>query len=192
MLLYMGIKHILVCDSKGILSTTRDLDHSKRALVEEIAEKGAVDGTQEGSLADAMQGADLFVGVSAPGIVSAEMVQSMNSGAIVFALANPTPEIMPDLARQSGAEVIGTGRSDFPNQINNVLVFPGIFKGALTAGAPRITFDMMLAAAEGLCSTIPVSKLSPEYIIPSPFLPGIADRVAEYVKGAVLESERRQ
>jgi malate dehydrogenase (oxaloacetate-decarboxylating) len=184
MLLYIGIKHIVVCDSKGILSTKRDLEPSKRALLEEIAAKGVADGSHEGSLADALQHADLFIGVSAPGIVSAEMVQSMNPGAIVFALSNPTPEIMPDLAKQAGAAVVGTGRSDFPNQINNVLVFPGIFKGALMAGASRITREMMFAAAEGLCSVIPESELTPDHIIPSPFIPGIADRVAEYVQHA--------
>jgi len=137
-----------------------------------------------GTLADAMKGADVFIGVSGPNIVTTEMVASMNSNAIVFALANPVPEIMPDLAKAGGARVVGSGRSDYPNQVNNVLVFPGIFKGALKA-RKQISEPMKLAAAKAIASMIAPGDLREDSILPKPFHPGVADQVAR----AVLESE---
>ena len=135
-----------------------------------------------GSLADALKGADIFVGVSAPGIVTKEMAQEMNKDAIMFAMANPVPEIMPDLAKEAGVRVIGTGRSDFPNQVNNVLVFPGIFKGALEGGAKQITEEMKLAAATAIAGLVPDDELSDENILPAAFDPRVADVVSAAVK----------
>lgn len=135
-----------------------------------------------GSLADALKGADVFVGVSAPGIVSKEMASAMNKDAIMFAMANPVPEIMPDLAKEAGIRVIGTGRSDFPNQVNNVLVFPGIFRGALECGATQITEEMKLAAANALASLVPDEELSDVNILPAAFDPRCADAVSAAVK----------
>ena len=143
-----------------------------------------------GSLADALKGADVFVGVSAPGIVSKEMAQEMNKDAIMFAMANPVPEIMPDLAREAGIRVIGTGRSDFPNQVNNVLVFPGIFRGALECGATKITEEMKLAAANALASLVPENELSDVNILPAAFDPRCADAVAEEVKKCYQEENK--
>lgn len=140
---------------------------------------------ETGSLADAFQGTDIFIGVSAPGIVTKEMVASMNRNAILFAMANPVPEIMPDLAKAAGARVVGTGRSDFPNQINNVVAFPGIFKGALEGGAVRITEEMKLAAAEAIASLVPADELNEDHIMPQPFDPRVADLVAEAVKSHI-------
>jgi len=135
----------------------------------------------KGDLKDALKGADLFIGVSAPGIVTKEMVASMNKDAIIFAMANPVPEIMPDLAKEAGARIVGTGRSDFPNQVNNVLVFPGIFKGALAARATQITEEMKLAAAHAIAGMIPKEALNEENILPKPFDEGVADKVAQAV-----------
>lgn len=140
---------------------------------------------KEGSLADAFAGADIFVGVSAPGIVSEEMVASMNQDAILFAMANPVPEIMPDLAKKAGARVIGTGRSDFPNQVNNVVAFPGIFKGALEGRASQITEEMKLAAAIAIASLVPESELNEDNIMPEAFNPQIADVVSAAVKAHI-------
>ena len=137
---------------------------------------------RKGSLAEVMEGADLFIGVSGPGIVTQEMVRSMSPQAMVFALSNPVPEIMPELALAAGAKVVATGRSDFPNQINNLLVFPGIFKGALAARASRITEEMMIAAAYAIAGRVSPDELSRECIIPSTFDMGVADVVAEAVK----------
>ena len=137
---------------------------------------------QKGSLADAMKGADIFIGVSAPGIVSEEMVASMNTDAIVFAMANPVPEIMPDLAKKAGAKVVGTGRSDFPNQVNNVVVFPGIFKGALEGGATAITEEMKLAAADAIAGLVSPEELNENNILPEAFDPRVADVVSRAVK----------
>lgn len=134
-----------------------------------------------GTLADALKGADVFVGVSAPGIVTKEMAQGMNKDAIMFAMANPVPEIMPDLAKEAGARVIGTGRSDFPNQVNNVLVFPGIFKGALEAHARQITDEMKLAAANALADLVPDNELSDVNILPEAFDPRVRDAIAKAV-----------
>lgn len=135
-----------------------------------------------GSLADALVGADIFVGVSAPNIVSAEMVSSMNRDAIIFAMANPTPEIMPDVAKAAGAKVVGTGRSDFPNQVNNVIAFPGIFKGALEGRATQITEEMKLAAANALANLVDSEQLSEDFILPEAFDPRVAQVVSQAVK----------
>ena len=140
---------------------------------------------ETGTLADALKGADIFVGVSAPNMVTAEMVATMNKDAIIFALANPVPEIMPDVAKAAGAKVVGTGRSDFPNQINNVVAFPGIFKGALEGRAPQITEEMKLAAALALASLVPEDKLSADNIMPEAFDPQVADVVAQAVKSHI-------
>ena len=138
-----------------------------------------------GTLADALKGADIFVGVSAPGIVTPEMVSSMNHDSILFAMANPVPEIMPDLAKAAGARVVGTGRSDFPNQVNNVVAFPGIFRGALEGRATQITEEMKLAAAVAIAGLVPDSELSDDNIMPEAFDPRVADIVAEAVKSHI-------
>lgn len=140
-----------------------------------------------GLLADAMKGADIFVGVSAPGIVTQEMVASMNKDSILFAMANPVPEIMPDLARAAGAKVVGTGRSDFPNQVNNVVAFPGIFKGALEGRASQITEEMKLAAAHAIAGLVPDNELSDVNIMPEAFRPEVAEVVANAVKSNILK-----
>jgi malate dehydrogenase (oxaloacetate-decarboxylating) len=136
-------------------------------------------------LADALKGADIFVGVSAPGIVTPEMVASMNSDAILFAMANPVPEIMPDLAKQAGARIVGTGRSDFPNQVNNVVAFPGIFKGALEGRATQITEEMKLAAANAIAALVPEEELNDENILPEAFDPRVAETVSQAVKALI-------
>ena len=143
---------------------------------------------ESGTLADAMRGADIVIGVSAPGVISPEMVASMAEDAIVFAMANPVPEIFPDKARAAGARVVGTGRSDFPNQVNNVIAFPGIFKGALQARAERITEPMKLAAARALASLVSDEELCEEFIMPDPFDPRVADVVAQAVCTCALEA----
>lgn len=180
MLMNLGIKDIVACDSKGILSTDReDLNEAKHRLAE-ITNKDGLQGT----LADAAKGRDLFIGVSAAKVLTQDMVRSMNDDPIIFAMANPEPEILPDLAKEAGAAVIGTGRSDYPNQINNVLIFPGLFKGALAARAKRITEEMKTAAAFALAGIIADEELSADYIIPSAFYPGVADIVADAVAKA--------
>lgn len=180
MLMNLGIKDIVACDSKGILSIDRsDLNDAKRRLAE-ITNKEALKGT----LADAVKGRDLFIGVSAAKVLTQDMVRSMNDEPIIFAMANPEPEILPDLAKEAGAAVIGTGRSDYPNQINNVLIFPGLFKGALAARAKRITEEMKTAAAFALAGIIKDEEMTSDYIIPSAFYPGAADIVAAAVEKA--------
>ena len=140
---------------------------------------------ETGTLADALKGADIFIGVSAPNIVSPEMVSSMNKDAILFAMANPVPEIMPDVAKQAGAKVVGTGRSDFPNQVNNVIAFPGIFKGALEGRAPQITEEMKLAAALAIAGLVSDEELNEDNILPEAFNPKVAEVVAEAVKSHI-------
>ena len=140
---------------------------------------------KKGTLKDALEGADVFVGVSAPNLVTPEMVKSMNKDAIIFAMANPVPEIMPDVAKAAGARVVGTGRSDFPNQVNNVIAFPGIFKGALEGRAKQITEKMKLAAATAIANLIPDDELSDENILPEAFHPTVAEVVAEAVKSNI-------
>ncbi|MDD2355739.1 MAG: NADP-dependent malic enzyme [Lachnospiraceae bacterium] len=179
LLLSYGFKTLTLCDSKGIISSKSErLNWIKKEMLEvtNLEDKS-------GSLADALVGADIFIGVSAPGVVTKQMVGTMNRDAIIFAMANPVPEIYPDEAKAGGACVIGTGRSDFPNQVNNVLVFPGIFKGALEGHARQITEDMKLAAAKALASLVPDDKLDEDFILPEPF----DKRCAEAVSKAVEE-----
>lgn len=179
LLLHYGFKDITMCDKTGILSksTKEDLNFMQKEMLEVTNLSG-----KTGTLSDALKGADIFVGVSAPNIVTPEMVRSMAEDSILFAMANPVPEIMPDVAKEAGARVIGTGRSDFPNQVNNVVAFPGIFKGALEAHAKEITEEMKLAAAEAIASLVPESELSDVNILPEPFDPRVADIVAKAVK----------
>ena len=178
LLLTYGFPHITMCDRAGILKKGMDgLNWMQEKMVEVTNLEGA-----SGSLADAMKGADIFVGVSAPGIVTKEMAASMNKDAILFAMANPVPEIMPDLAKEAGAKIIGTGRSDFPNQVNNVVVFPGIFKGALEGRATAITEEMKLAAAAAIAGLVDESILDENHILPEAFDPRVADVVSRAVK----------
>ena len=181
LLLTYGFPYIVMCDKVGIVSKdTEGLNWMQQKMTEVTNPKN-----ETGSLADAMKGADIFVGVSAPGIVTEEMVASMNKDAILFAMANPVPEIMPDLAKKAGARVVGTGRSDFPNQVNNVVAFPGIFKGALEGRATQITEEMKLAAANAIASLVPGDDLSDDNIMPEAFMPQVADAVAEAVKSHI-------
>lgn len=181
LLLTYGFPNIIMCDKSGILSKdTKDLNWMQEKMMEVTNLQG-----ENGTLADAMKGADIFVGVSAPGIVTAEMVASMNKDAILFAMANPVPEIMPDIAKAAGAKVVGTGRSDFPNQVNNVVAFPGIFKGALEGRAAQITEEMKLAAALAIASLVPDGELSEDNIMPEAFDPKVAEVVAEAVKSHI-------
>lgn len=181
LLLTYGFPYIVMCDKVGIVSRdTEGLNWMQQKMTEVTNPKN-----ETGSLDDAMKGADIFVGVSAPGIVTEEMVASMNKDAILFAMANPVPEIMPDLAKKAGARVVGTGRSDFPNQVNNVVAFPGIFKGALEGRATQITEEMKLAAANAIASLVPEDELSDDNIMPEAFMPQVADAVAEAVKSHI-------
>ncbi len=181
LLLSYGFPDVTICDSRGIVDKDRtDLNWIKQEMVKVTNPKD-----RKGSLADAMVGADIFVGVSAPGVVTKEMVSSMNRDAILFALSNPIPEIMPDLAKEAGARVVATGRSDFPNQVNNVVAFPGIFRGALEGRATKITEEMKLAAAEAIASLVPEEKLCDEFIMPEPFDPNVKLVVAEAVKAHI-------
>ena len=183
LLLTYGFPHITMCDKVGIVSKkTEGLNWMQQKMTEVTNLE-----QQTGTLADAMKGADIFVGVSAPGIVSAEMVASMNKDAILFAMANPVPEIMPDVAKAAGARVVGTGRSDFPNQVNNVVAFPGIFKGALEGRATQITEEMKLAAANAIASLVPDDELSDENIMPEAFNPKVAEVVATAVKEHIVK-----
>ncbi len=183
-LMNMGVKDITMCDSKGIICKG---DPRLNAVKQEMAEITNLS-HKTGTLADAMVGADLFLGISAPGVVTQDMIKTMAKDPIIFAMANPTPEIMPDLAKEAGAAVVGTGRSDFPNQINNVLAFPGIFRGALDCRASDINEEMKVAASYALASIIEDEKLSPDYILPHAFDPRVGKAVAEAVKKAAIES----
>ena len=180
LLTHMGFGNVILCDRKGAIYEGRDGLNPYKQRVAKITNKDH----EAGSLADVLVGADAFLGVSKPGLVTPQMVSTMRDG-IVFAMANPTPEIMPDEAKAGGAKVVATGRSDFPNQINNVLVFPGIFKGALAARAPQITEEMEIAAAEAIASLVPEDKLSPDFIIPSALDKTVADVVAKAVADRV-------
>lgn len=183
LLLKLGLKNLVMCDKFGaICKGDETLSPTHKSLAEKTNPNG-----EKGTLADVMRGADVFIGVSAPNIVTKEMVASMNKGAIVFPMANPTPEIMPDLAKQAGAMIVGTGRSDFPNQINNVLAFPGIFRGALDVRAGAITENMKIAAAYAIASLVSDSELSAEYIIPHAFDKRIKDAVANAVADAAVK-----
>ena len=178
LLLRYVFQNVTMCDISGILGKdSEDLNWAQKEMVAVTNLSNA-----KGTLADALKGADIFIGVSAPGIVTKEMVASMNKDAIIFAMANPVPEIMPDLAKEAGARIVGTGRSDFPNQVNNVEVFPGIFKGALEGRASQITEEMKLAAATAIASLIPDDELSDTRILPEPFDPRLAETVAKAVK----------
>ena len=181
LLLTYGFPYIIMCDKVGIVSkSTEGLNWMQQKMTEVTNPKN-----ETGTLADALKGADIFVGVSAPNIVTPEMVASMNHDSILFAMANPVPEIMPDVAKAAGARVVGTGRSDFPNQVNNVVAFPGIFKGALEGRATQITEEMKLAAAHALAGLVPDDELSDINILPEAFLPEVAEVVAEAVKSNI-------
>ncbi len=181
LLLTYGFPDIIMCDKTGIVSKkTEGLNWMQQKMTEVTNLQNMT-----GTLADAMRGADIFVGVSAPNIVSEEMVASMNTDAILFAMANPVPEIMPDVAKKAGARVVGTGRSDFPNQVNNVVAFPGIFKGALEGRATQITEEMKLAAALAIAGLVPEEALSEDNIMPEAFNPRVAEVVAEAVKSHI-------
>ncbi len=181
LLLTYGFPHITMCDRRGIIGKDYpDLNYMQRKMAEVTNLEQA-----SGTLADALCGADIFVGVSAPGIVTAEMVSSMNKDAILFAMANPMPEIMPDTAKAAGARIVGTGRSDFPNQVNNVIAFPGIFKGALEGHATQITEEMKLAAAESLAALVSDEELNEDFIMPEAFDPRVAEVVSAAVKDRI-------
>ena len=181
LLLTYGFPNIIMCDKVGIVSKdTEGLNWMQKKMTE-ITNLN----NETGSLADALKGADIFIGVSAPNIVTPEMVASMNHDSILFAMANPVPEIMPDVAKAAGARVVGTGRSDFPNQVNNVVAFPGIFKGALEGRATQITEEMKLAAAEAIAGLVPADKLSDDNIMPEAFDPQVAEVVANAVKSHI-------
>ena len=183
LLLSYGFSNVTMCDREGIIG--KDYPNLNWMQKEMTAVTNLSD--QHGTLADAMKGADVFVGVSAPGIVTPEMVASMNHDAILFAMANPVPEIMPDAAKAAGARVVGTGRSDFPNQVNNVVAFPGIFKGALEGRASRITEDMKLAAAEAIAGLVSDEQLSEDFIMPEAFDPRVAETVSEAVRSHIVK-----
>ena len=181
LLLKYGFGSVTLCDSRGIVSADRtDLNDTKKEMLKITNPEN-----RSGKLADAVVGTDIFVGVSAPGVLTQDMIKTMNADPIIFAMANPTPEIMPDEAKAAGARIVGTGRSDFPNQINNVVAFPGIFRGALEARAPQITEEMKLAAAEAIAAAVPADKLCEDYIMPEAFDTKVRDSVAEAVKRLV-------
>ena len=181
LLLTYGFPNIVMCDKVGIVSrSTEGLNWMQQKMAEVTNLSN-----ETGTLADALKGADIFVGVSAPNIVTPEMVASMNRDAILFAMANPVPEIMPDAAKAAGARVVGTGRSDFPNQVNNVIAFPGIFKGALEGRASQITEEMKLAAAEAIADLVPENELNENNILPEAFNPKVAELVAQAVKSHI-------
>lgn len=181
LLLTYGFPNIIMCDKVGIVSKdTEGLNWMQKKMTDVTNLNN-----ETGSLADALKGADIFIGVSAPNIVTPEMVASMNRDSILFAMANPVPEIMPDVAKAAGARIVGTGRSDFPNQVNNVVAFPGIFKGALEGRATQITEEMKLAAAEAIAGLVPADKLSDDNIMPEAFDPQVAEVVADAVKSHI-------
>ncbi len=185
LMISMGAKDVVMCDRTGIIYKGRT--EGMNSAKEEIA-SFTNKLNKKGTLKEAMVGADVFVGVSSPGVVTEEMVKSMNKGAIVMPMANPTPEIMPDLAKKAGAAVVGTGRSDFPNQINNVLAFPGIFRGALDCRATDINEEMKIAAATAIASLVSDEELNAEYVIPAPFDKRVAPTVAKAVKEAAIKT----
>ena len=184
LLIALGLKNVILCDRKGAIWKGREGLNAEKAEMAEITNAAC----EKGSLAEVLKGADVFIGVSAPGCVTEEMVASMNRDAILFPMANHVPEIMPDLAKKAGAAVVGTGRSDFPNQINNVLAFPGIFRGALDVRASDINDAMKIAAAHAIAAFVTEDKLSPDYIIPSALDKSVAKAVAEAVAKAARES----
>lgn len=181
LMLKYGFKDITVCDSKGILDIDNPRNNEAKIEICKITNPQG----KKGSLADAMVGADIFIGVSGPGVLTKDMVKTMNKDAIVFAMANPVPEIMPDEAKEAGARIVGTGRSDFPNQINNVVAFPGIFRGALEGRAERITEDMRIAAATAIAGLVTDEELNEDFIMPEAFNPKVAETVAAAVKACI-------
>ncbi|MEZ3494329.1 MAG: NADP-dependent malic enzyme [Lachnospiraceae bacterium] len=183
LLLTYGFTNVILCDKVGIVSASTEGLNWMQEKMAKITNPNH----ETGSLADALKNADIFVGVSAPNIVTPEMVQSMAPDSILFAMANPTPEIMPDVAKAAGARIVGTGRSDFPNQINNVVAFPGIFKGALEGRATQITEEMKLAAANAIAGLVPDNELSDDNIMPEAFNPKVAKLVAEAVKSHIVK-----
>ncbi|MDE7415644.1 MAG: NADP-dependent malic enzyme [Lachnospiraceae bacterium] len=183
LLLTYGFTNVIMCDKVGIVSTSTEGLNWMQEKMAKITNPN----NETGTLADALKGADIFVGVSAPNIVTPEMVQSMASDSILFAMANPTPEIMPDVAKAAGARIVGTGRSDFPNQVNNVVAFPGIFKGALEGRAAQITEEMKLAAANAIAGLVPDDELNEDNIMPEAFNPKVAELVAEAVKSHIVK-----
>ena len=183
LLLSAGIADAILCDSKGAIYEGREGLNEVKVEMSKVTNHNKL----SGSLGDVIKGADVFVGVSAPGVLTPEMVKSMAKDAIIFACANPTPEIDPALAKEAGAAVIGTGRSDYPNQVNNVLAFPGIFRGALDVRASKINEEMKIAAANAIASLVSAEELSADYVIPSPFDPRVAPAVAQYVAKAAIE-----
>ena len=184
-LMLLGVGNIILCDLHGILAPGTEGMNPAQEQMAQVTNRDR----RTGTLADAMVGADVFIGVSKPNMVTPAMIQSMNEKPVVFAMANPVPEIMPDEALAAGAYIVGTGRSDFPNQINNVLAFPGIFKGALRARARDITDEMQVGAAYGIAGIIPDEKLRTDYILPDPFNPAVAENVAKAVENAVKRGE---
>ena len=184
LLLSSGVKNIVMCDINGVIHKKANLANDSLRELAEITNPN----NETGTLKDAIKGADIFIGVSAPNIVSKEMVSTMNKDAIVFAMANPTPEIFPQDALAAGAKVVGTGRSDYPNQINNVLAFPGIFRGALDCRATTINEEMKVAAAYAIANSISNEDLAPDNIIPKAFDLNVQKKVAEAVKKAAIES----
>ena len=181
LLLSYGFKNIILCNSKGVISKdAKNLNWMQEKMVA-LTNPENISGT----MGDALAGADIFIGVSAPGIVTADMVRSMNKDAIIFAMANPVPEIMPDIAKEAGARIVGTGRSDFPNQVNNVVAFPGIFRGALEGRAKQITEEMKMAAAYAIAGLISEDELDEEHILPEAFHPQVADVVAKAVMAQI-------
>ena len=184
MLLAMNVKEIIMCGSRGIICEGEPQKYSTHEEMAKITNRQH----RKGTLADAFKGADVFIGVSKPGLVTKEMVESMNKDPFIFAMSNPTPEIMPDEAKAAGAYIIGTGRSDFPNQINNVVAFPGIFKGALKVRATQINEAMKIAAANAIAGCVADSELTPDYILPNAFDRKIADAVSEAVAKAAIDS----
>lgn len=185
MFLSAGVKNLMVVDRTGIISETDPELAERHVEISKVTNRSF----RTGTLQDAVVGMDVFVGVSAPGVLKKEWIATMNEKPVIFAMANPTPEIFPDEAKAGGAYIVGTGRSDFPNQINNVLAFPGIFRGALDARAKDITIEMQLAAARGIASIVSDEELNVDYIMPDVFTPGVADVVADSVKNAVKKEE---
>lgn len=183
LLMTLGLKDVILCDRTGAIYKGRDNLNPYKAEIAEISNKELV----KGSLADAVRGTDIFIGVSAPGVLTADMIKTMNDNAIVLAMANPVPEIMPDEAKAAGAAIVGTGRSDFPNQINNVVAFPGIFRGALDVRAKQITENMKIAAAYAIASLVDDSELKPDYILPYAF----DERIKDAVACAVADAARK-
>ena len=187
MIMRLGFGDIILCGSKGTIYDGAPYNNPEQQKMAEITNPQNL----KGSLTDAMVGADILIGVSKPGIVTQDMIRSMAKEPIVFVMSNPVPEIMPDLAKEAGAAVVGTGRSDFPNQVNNVIAFPGIFRGALDARAPRITEEMKEAAARAIASVIPEEELNADYVLPDPFNPLIVERIVEAVMAEAEKAKEK-